>query len=89
MAQYKLQFDMIKYAKDKKLPFYDFGGISGNFVLGSKDYGVYEFKRGFGGNVIEYIGEFDFVVNRLFYSIYYVAFNIYRNLKKILVTLKK
>ncbi|MCI8777786.1 MAG: aminoacyltransferase [Bacilli bacterium] len=89
MAQYKLQFDMIKYAKDKKLPFYDFGGISGNFVLGSKDYGVYEFKRGFGGNVIEYIGEFDFVVNRLFYSIYYVAFNIYRNLKNILVTLKK
>lgn len=89
MAQYKLQFDMIKYAKDKKLPIYDFGGISGNFVLGSKDYGVYEFKRGFGGNVIEYIGEFDFVVNRLFYSIYYISFNIYRNLKKILAILRK
>ena len=24
-----------------------------------KDYGVYEFKKGFGGNVIEYVGEFD------------------------------
>ncbi len=89
MAQYKLQFDMIKYAKTKKLPLYDFGGISGNFVLGSKDYGVYEFKRGFGGNVIEYIGEFDFVVNRLFYYIYYVTFNIYRNLKKIVVAIKR
>lgn len=89
MAQYKLQFDMITYAQNKKLPIYDFGGISGNFVLGSKDYGVYEFKRGFGGNVIEYIGEFDLVVNRLFYFIYYITFDIYRRLKKILVILKR
>lgn len=89
MAQYKLQFDMITYAKIMKLPIYDFGGISGNFVLGSKDYGVYEFKRGFGGNVIEYIGEFDLVVNRLFYSIYYITFNIYRSLKKMFAILKR
>ncbi len=88
MAQYKLQFDMINYAKTKKLPIYDFGGISGNFVLGSKDYGVYEFKRGFSGNVIEYIGEFDLIINKKFYMLYHLMYNVYRNLKKILVTLK-
>lgn len=42
----------------------NFYGISGNFE--KKDnifYGVYEFKRGWGGNVIEYIGEFSMPVN--------------------------
>lgn len=37
----------------------NFYGISGNFEKENNPlYGVYEFKRGFGGNVIEYIGEF-------------------------------
>ncbi len=88
MAQYKLQFDMIKYAKNKKLLIYDFGGISGNFTLGSKDYGVYEFKRGFGGYVVEYIGEFDLIINKKIYIIYHLMYNFYRNIKKVLVKLK-
>lgn len=88
MAQYKLQFDMIKYARNKQLPIYDFGGISGNFVLNSKDYGVYEFKRGFGGYVVEYIGEFDLIINKKFYLVYNFMYKVYRNLKKMLVKLK-
>lgn len=88
MAQYKLQFDMIKYAKGRNLSIYDFGGISGNFVLDSKDYGVYEFKRGFGGYVVEYIGEFDLIINKPFYMLYNLMYKVYRNLKKLLVKFK-
>ena len=55
MAQYKLQMDMIMFSMEKKLSLYDFGGISGDFRKDSPNYGVYEFKRGFGGFVVEYI----------------------------------
>ena len=42
----------------------NFYGISGNFEKeGNIFYGVYEFKRGFGGHVIEYIGEFNLNTN--------------------------
>lgn len=42
----------------------NFYGISGVFEKKNNPvYGVYEFKRGFGGNVIEYIGEFSMPVN--------------------------
>ncbi len=89
MAQYKMQMEMIKLAKEKKLPLYDFGGISGNFTPGSENYGVYEFKRGFHGNVIEYIGEFDLPLKKFDYYMYVVAYKLYRNIKKITATIKK
>lgn len=83
MAQYKLQMDMIFLAKDKNIELYDFGGISGNFTPGTPDYGVYEFKRGFGGYVIEYIGEFDLVVNKFLYNLYNLGYGLYRSFKKV------
>lgn len=89
MAQYKLQMDMIYLAKDKKIKLYDFGGISGNFKPGTPDYGVYEFKRGFGGYVVEYIGEYDLVVNKFLYNLYNIGYGLYRNLKKIKSKFKK
>lgn len=52
----------------------NFYGISGNFEKENNPvYGVYEFKRGFGGNVIEYIGQFTLPVNK---------FNVVYNLLK-------
>ena len=43
----------------------NFYGISGNFQKENNPlYGVYEFKRGFGGNVVEYIGQFTLPVTK-------------------------
>lgn len=81
MAQYKLQMEMIKLAKKRKLSIYDFGGISGDFDSNSENYGVYEFKRGFGGYVTEYIGEFDLILNKSQYKIYNYGYKFYRNIK--------
>lgn len=53
----------IKDAYKHKYKSCNFYGISGNFQKENNPlYGVYEFKRGFGGNVIEYIGEFELPV---------------------------
>lgn len=87
MAQYKMQFEMIVLSMEKKLDIYDFGGISGNFKKGTPNYGVYEFKRGFGGYVVEYIGEFDLITNYFIYYIFKLSYNFYRFLKKVKVKL--
>ena len=89
MAQYKMQVEMIKLTKEKNLPIYDFGGISGNFIPGSENYGVYKFKRGFGGNVIEYIGEFDLILDKFGYYIYDIGYKLYRNTKKVIAKILK
>lgn len=81
MAQYKMQMEMIKTARKKGLSIYDFGGISGDFTSGSENYGVYEFKRGFGGYVTEYIGEFDLILNKPNYILYNYGYKFYRNIK--------
>ena len=65
----------IKEAYKEGFKYCNFYGITGDFNPNGKYYGIYEFKKGFNGNVIEYIGEFDLKVS-LFY-------NVYRILKRI------
>ena len=89
MAQYKVQVEMIKYAKSLNIPIYDFGGISGIFEPNTENYGVYEFKRGFGGYVVEFVGEFDLIISGFYYKIYNLAYKTYRNLKKVLSKFQK
>ena len=83
MAQYKVQVEMIKYARSLNIPIYDFGGISGIFIPDTENYGVYEFKKGFGGYVVEYIGEFDLIINKFYYNMFQIAYKTYRFIKKI------
>ena len=39
----------------------DIGGVSGNFEQTSEYFGLNEFKTKFGGNVYEFLGEFDLI----------------------------
>ena len=50
-----------------QIPYVNFYGISGVFDPKDKNYGMYEFKRGFGGNVVELIGEFTYPVSYWYY----------------------
>ena len=58
-AQYLIQWYMIKYAAEHKFKRYNFYGIQGLPDPNAKDQGIYEFKKGFGGHVIELIGSFE------------------------------
>ena len=89
MAPYKVQFEMIKYTKELGLKKYDFGGISGDFNPKSSNYGVFEFKRGFGGYVVEYIGEFDLILNKPINMLFSISYFVYGRLKHLLHLLKK
>lgn len=58
---------MIKYAAEHNFKRYNFYGINGLPDPASPDYGIYSFKKGFGGQVIELIGTFDLALSPLYY----------------------
>ena len=59
----------IKEAYKEGFKYCNFYGITGDFDPKGKYYGIYEFKKGFNGNVIEYIGQFELKISG-FYTIY-------------------
>ncbi len=81
-AQYLMQYEMIKYAKENNYKQLNFYGIDGNFDEKSPGYGLFDFKRGLGADVVELIGEFDLVENKALYKMYNQMFKGYKVLKK-------
>lgn len=71
----------IKDAYKEGFKYCNFYGITGDFDPKGKYYGIYEFKKGFNGNVIEYIGEFDLKITAFY--------NIYKFLKKMKKLIRK
>lgn len=65
----------IKEAYKEGFKYCNFYGITGDFDPKGKYYGIYEFKKGFNGNVIEYIGEFELKISSFYY--------LYKFLKKV------
>ncbi|MEB7462553.1 aminoacyltransferase [Staphylococcus succinus] len=69
MGAYKLQWEMIKFAKKHNIDRYNFYGITGDFSEDAEDYGVQQFKKGFNADVEEYIGDFVKPIKPLVYNI--------------------
>lgn len=82
-APYAHQWEMIRYAANNGYKRYNFYGISGSFDKSDESYGVYSFKKGFNGKVIELVGEFDLVINKFYFNLYNISYKVYRNLKNI------
>ena len=61
MPNYLMQWEMIRWAVETGCTVYDFQGISGDLENEKGHmYGLYRFKRGFGGRVDELAGECDY-----------------------------
>ena len=83
-SAYTVHFAGMKYAIENNYDRYNFYGITGDFDEKNNPlFGLYSFKRDFGGQVVELIGEFDIVVDKFFFFIYKVAFKTYKTLKNI------
>ena len=68
--KYLMYPEMIKEAINEHLKYVNFLGVKNITDPNDKDHGVYEVKRGFGGETLEYIGEFDLPINIRLYKIY-------------------
>ncbi|MGN1379807.1 MAG: peptidoglycan bridge formation glycyltransferase FemA/FemB family protein [Bacilli bacterium] len=68
-SQFLIQWEMIKYAINNGFDKYNFYGIITYDDKNNKDYGIYEFKRGFNGNVEKLIGEYFLPISKEYYFI--------------------
>ncbi len=75
-AQYLIQWHMIKFAAEHGFDRYNFYGIRGLPDPASKDYGIYCFKKGFGGHVIELIGSFELPIRPHIYRLHHLLSTI-------------
>jgi len=82
-ANYLLYYTIIKDAKEENYDIIDFFGTSGvaNPNPDNPIFGIHSFKKRFGGEYTEFIGEFDLITNKLMYFFYKKLLPIYRKLK--------
>ncbi len=73
MPNHLLQWEAARWAKGQGCAEYDFWGAPNKLEESEPMYGVYKFKMGFGGQFVERIGAFDYVVNPLLYYLYAVV----------------
>ncbi len=79
--KYALYDAHISDAYKMNFKYVNFYGIAGDFNPENKYYGIYEFKKGFNGNVVEYIGEFTLGIG--------FTYKLFKTLKKIKKVIKK
>ena len=68
MPNYLLQLEMIRWAVDTGCDIYDFRGVSGDLSPENPLYGLYKFKKGFSGELVEFIGEFELITKPFVYN---------------------
>jgi lipid II:glycine glycyltransferase (peptidoglycan interpeptide bridge formation enzyme) len=64
---YLLQWEVMRWAKERAITHYDMWGIPNPDELNESHplYGVYKFKAGFGGRMVEFVGCLDLPVSRV------------------------
>ena len=78
-------YDSIMEAKDNGYVFYDLFGTVGDPKTTYKNLAhLHDFKRKFGDQYIEFIGEFDLVNKKVMYKVLPVLLKVYRTLRKII-----
>lgn len=85
MPNYLLQWEAIKLAKKNDSILYDFKGCS---FKGNKPDGLYRFKKGFGTELVELIGEVNLEIKPIRFHLFKLSKRIYCYLRKIKYNLK-
>ena len=83
-SNYLLYYQIIKDAHEEGYKIVDFFGTSGiaNPDKSNPIFGIHSFKKRFGGEYTEFIGEFDLVIHKLMYFAYKKLLPVYRKMKK-------
>ena len=90
MPNYQLQWEMIRWAIEKKCDIYDFRGVSGDLSEDNPLYGLYRFKKGFNGEFTEFLGEIEIVFSPFINWAVHHGEKIFRELRRrIYLLLKK
>ena len=88
MPNYLLQWRMMQWAIENNCRVYDFRGVSGDISEDNPHYGLYRFKKGFGGDFTEFVGEYDYIQNKLMYFVAEKGSLLYKSLAAKLYRIK-
>ncbi len=88
-TNYKTYYEHINYYYQKGIKIYDQFGTIGDLRDTNHLLGLHEFKKKFGGNYIEFMGEFDYVTNGFMYFVFTKLVPIYRNVVKKVAKMRK
>jgi len=71
MAQNLLMWEVVKFGKSQNLKSFDMWGSLGPDARESDNgYGFHHFKQGYGGQLVQFVGTYDLVVNHQLYQFY-------------------
>ncbi len=80
MPNHLLQWEAMHWAKARGCTTYDWWGAPDTLEESDRMWGVYKFKEGFGGQLVQHIGAWDFPVSPILYRFYTVVMPRYLNL---------
>lgn len=81
MPNFLMQWKMIQDTIDLGCNIYDFRGVSGDLNPENPLYGLYKFKKGFNGNFVRFIGEFNLVNSAFLFKLYSKAFPKFKDIR--------
>ena len=81
-VNYHTYYEHLRYCKARALRIYDQFGTIGDLRDDNPLMGLHEFKRKFGGDYVEFLGEWDYVINPIMYFVFTKLVPIYRNIIK-------
>lgn len=77
--------ELIKKSKEDGYEYYNFYGITGDFDPKSEHYGLYAYKKQYGGEVVELVGQFEYCLSPLVEKLFNLAkkgYNLAKSIKK-------
>ena len=81
-VNYNTYFEHIKYCKNRGIKIYDQFGTIGDLSKDNPLLGLHEFKKKFGGDYVEFIGEWDYITNPIMYFVFTKLVPFYRKMVK-------
>jgi peptidoglycan pentaglycine glycine transferase (the first glycine) len=81
MPNFLMQWSMIQDSIDLGCSVYDFRGVSGDLNPDNHLYGLYKFKKGFNGKFVEFIGEFELIINSGVYKLFNFVLPKFKNIR--------
>ena len=79
-VNYNTYYEHIKYCKEEGIKIYDQFGTIGDLSKTNPRLGLHEFKKKFGGDYVEFIGEWDYILNPFMYFVFTKLVPIYRKI---------
>ena len=75
MPNHLIQWEMMRWAKSQGCTVYDMRGVAPEGPDAGEEglSGLNRFKRGFGAQYVEYVGEFDLILRPMWYGMYRTA----------------